>query len=518
MNNNNETASGGVSWKSSAAQSVLVVAAIFFGMETYFGSELINERSALQFVCFPLALLVLWHGFRVNRAEIVRGRRLTVQYAMAIAIPVWQSVCILVNNSGHFLGYAFTIYLSMLPFALCMITEPSAERVALRRSAAMAIMLALPFVLFGWLGVYMWRMGSTNATLSFLKLPSHYVVMNQTHFEDNELILFMINSNLVAPIAFGGALLSAGMLLPSGGGKPRVVGVLVRIIFAVCALASCLVLILTQSTSAYIAFCVAVGFVAFCLTYRAFESPDKTKRRSGRAIVRAAAALVAGIAVLALCWVAADAVRDAIRWHPSSSLAEAIEQAPEPTASSEASPEAKPTVSSKPTKPPFVKNFGRQFSSKNIFNRISEMLNGDNRTRVWVIVAEMLRAEPRRLIFGISPLSLNEALSPYYTGAESRDLMEIIYNNNAHNSYLQTILSTGVPGLILWLIFVVANLLPAVRALMTKRADARIAGPIALCVAALAMAGAESHYFGQQFVVNLAMFASLGCGKAMVRE
>jgi O-antigen ligase len=322
------------------------------------------------------------------------------------------------------------------------------------------------------------------------------------------------------------------------------------------AIMSYLVLILTQTATAYIALCAAAAFIAFLLTLRAFQAPSANSegrtgsrrpfmQRKGAWPLRALAAIMMAAILFIATYLISDPVRDLIRWSPSPASAEsAIPSAEEGaagegmssaaqtppsisliasdapdsiTGASETAPSAEATaeatVAPTVSPAPLAWRAGHTFQSKDILQRLETLLSGDNRMQVWRLIFTMFKSDPARLLFGIAPSDMREALYPYAEASGASNLAAIINNNNAHNSYLQTILSSGLPGLILWLALAAWAFFPAARKCLNRGVPARSAFLLGFAAACLIMGLAESHYLAQGFVMNLVFFIALGAAR-----
>ena len=233
-----------------------------------------------------------------------------------------------------------------------------------------------------------------------------------------------------------------------------------KIVYGLATVLLYMVLVVTKSLTTYLGLCVAMGWIVFIWIQR------RRIIRARPALLRWIVGLFVGAALMAALW--------------------------------------------------YINRTGYQY----FFDKIQRMLNAkDGRNRIWSIVLRYFKENPRSLLTGVSPDSSSTALQ-YILKDNPPSLSTEISLGGIHNSYLEMILSVGLPGFLLWMLLFGLMIARVVRVSL-KEVKPGLDGAILMGIvfACLVMAFAESVFFGvfNHCLQNYLFFFGLGGAAALTQ-
>ena len=132
------------------------------------------------------------------------------------------------------------------------------------------------------------------------------------------------------------------------------------------------------------------------------------------------------------------------------------------------------------------------------------------RSDIWKIGLEQMNATARSWLIGFSPNRIGEQIG------EKVFQVQKFWTNELHNSYLQVLMSCGLPGLLLLFVFLASVLKSCLSAMMHGDGEEWSGYLAGIVFAVMTMAIAETFFFSydQMHFVNFWFFASAGtlCG------
>lgn len=229
---------------------------------------------------------------------------------------------------------------------------------------------------------------------------------------------------------------------------------------------------LAQSRTSTLALCAAAAVVVFCALHG----------RMRRVLPAVAAAALTAVLCLVLqqsAWPALASLSNRVRASVETSVVQ-LELSPSPVTAAPSPITAEPTVNPPSTEqaPAPRTDLSDQAIDVQVRSIDQHFSTFTGRTALWSGALAYLRDHPVKILTGVTQLGVQENLIPYCP--------EIETVGDVHNSYVQLLVSVGLPGLLLILLFFVCQVRPVVRVLWTP-AEGGMRGAYVLPAIAIAL-------------------------------
>ena len=413
---------GGVfSWRFVAVASLIGCIAI----EVLFNLLPIDHNTLLLYWFFPAALLLF--------SQLYVGKRFAqrIEIKLVLAFFAWGMVTVVLNHSraqmvDSYLWFASACAAIFLCFGIAYAFEPTEARRVLV-----------------WLLVAMLISAVILSLVSLIAVFAKDVAQRfPAVFEDIDIAGGRLNidshPNLSAPAPALGIIL-AGMLLAGTKQSWK------RALLLLCAIVCYVSLALTASRTAILGAGIAIAFEVF-LALR-----DVLKKRM-RAIFRWGICMVAAVVVVVVFYKGADVTVQAC----NALLAQQEAALPAAEESVAALPEAAQQETAASTEAETAK------TTDGVVSRdLSDVDSFNGRTEIWSGVWNGLLINPEILAIGTGPWVASGVMAPYFPANSPIGIF--------HNSLVGTLVSFGIPGLLLALALLALSALSALRLSFGKK-------------------------------------------------
>lgn len=391
----------------------------------------------VSFVLFPVSLCML--------ALLVYNSRYTTHFEVKLlaVLFVWMVIVSLLFDwhvdgplsSSWFQSVCITTFLCFsLPYAFNINDNK-------RIFTVFAVVLAIAVTLLCAAGLFCVLTGQTISTTGKIEVFGIG--------SDGRLHL-LCHPNSVAPIA-GSALVLLGYLIIQA--RRRVF----RVVLSLCLLVCFIALALTDSRAGMFSTSIALGFEIFLLCNVKLFHRLRTSMR---------VLLCAILAVLSIFVIfqGAHLIQAGYNWFAEKSSTERVVIQDDVV-----SPEVSSDDQNTPATLPPSDSTSVDTSLKSVSSRdLSDFGTFNGRTAIWLGVLNGLLENPRYLAIGTSPLVAGKEMAPYFP--EGSPI------GNFHNTFLSVLVSFGIPGLILVLIFLIVLAITSARLAFNNLTDVETLG------------------------------------------